>query len=197
MGSYGTIACLSFHATKVVTTAEGGILLTDDEKIAEKAQRIRDQGMRRDKMYWCTEIGYNYRMTNLQAAIGVAQMEHIDEIVKRKEEQYNKYVQLFKDVPNISTLKTIPGVKRITCFFIVLVEPGYGKTRDETTAMLKQKGIGTRPVYYPFHSMPIYDSKEGDESFPIATPFAAAGIQIPYSLNLTDEEMKQVAEAFR
>ena len=196
-GSFGTISCLSFHASKIVTTAEGGILLTNDSEIAEKAQVIRDQGMQKDKIYWCKEIGYNYRMTNIQAAIGVAQMEHIDEIVKRKQEQFEQYSKLFEGVKGVSVLKTLPGMKRVSCFFVVIIEPEFGMSRDEVAEMLKAKGIETRPVYYPFHSMPIYGKENSDSDFPVSTDFASRGIQIPYSMALTDEQMKEVVNAFR
>jgi len=196
-GSIGTIGCLSFHASKVVTTAEGGILLTGDSEIAERAQVIRDQGMKRDKIYWCSEIGYNYRMTNVQAAIGVAQMEHISEIVEKKQAQFKLYSKLFSEVKGVSTLETLPQNKRVSCFYVVLLEPDFGMTRDQAAKMLKEKGIETRPVYYPFHSMPVYGTGSSGSDFPVSADFASRGIQIPFSMNLSKEQMEEVVNAFR
>ena len=196
LGGLGTIGCLSFHASKIVTTGEGGIILTNDDAIADKAQVIKDQGYRKEKVYQSEEVGYNYRMTNMQAAIGVAQMEHIDEIIARKEHQSKLYTKLFEEVKGVVIPETKKNVRRISCFFVVLIEKEYGKSRDEVAAMLKSKGIETRPVYYPFHTLNPYKGF-GNGDYPISTEFASKGIQIPYSMNLTDEQMQEVANAFK
>ena len=155
VGCFGDISCFSFFGNKVITTGEGGMCITQNSDLDEKMRILRDHGMNKEKRYWHDYIGYNYRMTNLQAAIGVAQIERIDEIIQGR----NSLERLYKQgLNNISKLKfqydNLFNRKKVTWFVSILVE----KNRDFIISELKNNGIDARPFFYPLSRMPIYKS---------------------------------------
>lgn len=193
-GSLGYAGCFSFHASKIITTGEGGIITTDNKEFVEKATLHRDQGMKKPKFYWHPVIGYNYRLTNLQAAVGVAQLEQLPDMINQKERQTELYYSLLSKVKGITLPQTRKYVKRVLPFMAILVEDDYGMDRDKLAEKLRAKGIETRPVFYPLHTMPPY-SHEGD--FPVATEIARKGLQLPSSLNLTEEDIRMIVEELK
>ncbi|MBI2529683.1 MAG: DegT/DnrJ/EryC1/StrS family aminotransferase [Candidatus Diapherotrites archaeon] len=192
VGSLGDAACFSFHASKLIATGEGGMLVTDDADYAECARIIRDQGYVRGKYYWHEVIGYNYRLTNVQAAIGVAQLETYKKKIKAKLAQMSLYNKLLSKIPGISVPKTAPYAKRIATFIIISVEDSFGLTRDEIALKLKGQDIETRPVFYPLHRMKPYAPFASGKEFPIAEEISRKGLQLPSSLNLTNEDIRRI-----
>lgn len=195
VGSLGDAGCFSFHASKLIATGEGGMLITDDADYAERARVIRDQGYVRGKYYWHDVIGYNYRLTNVQAAIGVAQLETYKKKIKAKESQMALYSKLLSKIPDISVPKTAPYAKRIATFIIISVEDSFGLTRDEIALKLKEQNIETRPVFYPLHKMKPYAQFASGQEFPVAEEISRKGLQLPSSLNLTNDDIKRVCSA--
>ena len=192
VGSLGDAGCFSFHASKLIATGEGGMIVTDDAEYAERARIIRDQGYVRGKYYWHEVIGYNYRLTNVQAAIGVAQLETYKKKIKAKLAQMSLYSKLLSKIPGISVPKNAPYARRIATFIIISVEDDFGLNRDEITLKLKEQNIETRPVFYPLHKMKPYAQFASGKEFPVAEEISRKGLQLPSSLNLTKDDIKRV-----
>jgi len=194
VGSFGDIACFSFYGNKIITTGEGGMCLANDEYLAEKIKMLRDQGMRSEKRYWHEIVGFNYRMTNLQAALGVAQLERIDEFVGRKRETAEEYNSLLKGIEGVTLPPQMSWAKNVYWLYSVLIDNnGYGIDRDELVQKLAEKGVETRCFFYPMHIMPPYKRYAVNRRFPIAEKLSSSGINLPSSVNLTEEEVHEVA----
>ena len=155
VGSFGDIGCFSFFGNKVITTGEGGMCVTNSQELNDKMRILRDHGMSRQKKYWHDVVGYNYRMTNLQAAIGVAQVERIDAILEKRYQIEEQYRKVLKELEFIELQRNdLPKRDKITWFVCVLLAKGYN--RDRYMKQLSQKGIETRPFFYPLSQMSIY-----------------------------------------
>lgn len=176
VGSFGDIGCFSFYGNKVITTGEGGMCVTHSEELAQKMRILRDHGMSKQKKYWHDFVGYNYRMTNLQAAIGVAQVERIDEILKRRNQIEGKYRKVLDNLEFIKFQRNdLPKRDKITWLVCILLAKGY--SRDRYMKQLNQKGIETRPFFYPLSDMDIY--KKYLFSNCHSQDIAARGISLP------------------
>jgi perosamine synthetase len=153
-GSMGIIGCYSFYGNKILTTGEGGMCVTNSIEIADRIKVFKDHGMSKTKKYWHEVIGYNYRMTNLQAAIGVAQLEHIDSILLFRKELEEKYIGSLGEIQGLEFQKNdLPGREKITWLVSALWKNG---NRDKLLAILKENDIDTRPFFYPLSSMELY-----------------------------------------
>jgi perosamine synthetase len=185
VGSFGDIGCFSFFGNKVITTGEGGMCVTNDLQLDEKMRVLRDHGMSKTKRYWHDVIGYNYRMTNLQAAIGLAQLERIEEIHKNRK----MYEESYKDVldKNIFTFqKDLKNRTRITWLVSVLLDENID--RETYIKQLKEKGIDGRPFFYPLSDMEIYKPYCKIET-PITHKLSKIGLNLP-----TYESLKSMEE---
>lgn len=194
VGSLGRMACFSFYGNKIITTGEGGMILTDDAELAEKAAWLRDHGMSREKRYWHPVIGFNYRMTNIQGALGLGQMERIDAILRKKQDIARWYREGLADVPGLVLSPQAEWAETVYWMYSVLVMDAFGMGRDEVMAALREAGIDTRPFFYPIHTMPPYAR---DERFPVAEDLAARGINLPSGLSLTEEQVRYICETIR
>lgn len=190
-GSLSTISCFSFYGNKILTTGEGGMCLTDDEKLAEKMRQLKDHGMSKEKRYYHPQIGYNYRLTNIQAAIGLAQLERIEQIIETKRKNAKFYNSLLKDVKGITLPVEEPWAKNVYWLYSILIEKDYKLDRDRLMAELKAEGIDTRPFFIPLHKMPYLD--EGLK-LQVAEDLGMKGINLPSSTKLTKEEIHKIAE---
>lgn len=154
VGSFGVISCFSFFGNKVITTGEGGMCVTGSEELNEKMRVLRDHGMSKERRYYHEVVGFNYRMTNLQAAIGAAQVERIEEILRWRAELENQYREIFADAKGVTMQSnTLDNRKKITWLVSVLVAEGK---RDEILLCLKENGIDTRAFFIPMSEMEIY-----------------------------------------
>jgi len=194
VGSIGDMACFSFFGNKIITTGEGGMITTNNEEFAQKAKMLRDHGVSPDKKYWHPLIGFNYRLTNVQAAIGVAQLEKIDRLLARKREIARLYRSLLEDVAGIAQPPEASWAKNVFWMYSILVEEEYGLSRDELIAKLGANGIDSRPVFYPIHTMPPYKQ---DLVLPVAEDLASKGISLPSGIGLKDEEIERVASLIK
>jgi len=191
VGSFGMISCFSFYANKIVTTGEGGMCLTDDQELAKKIRLLHDHGMRFERPYWHETLGFNYRMTNLQAAIGAAQIKKIDNFVQRKREIARTYNKLLKNIEGITTPPEMPWAKNVYWMYSILIEDSFRVARDDLAMELGKKGVETRPFFYPIHTMPPY---KRNEKFPVAEELARKGINLPSSVKLKKEEIEKIVE---
>jgi perosamine synthetase len=193
VGSFGDVACFSFYGNKIITTGEGGICLTNDPELAEKIRILRDHGMNPKKRYWHEVVGFNYRMTNLQAALGVAQLEKIDYFVARKRKITEIYNSLFENVEAVIRPPEMPWAKNVYWLYSILIDRSKtNMDRDKLMEMLSQTGIETRPLFYPIHEMPPYRSYS-QSRYPVAERISRIGLSLPSSVKLTDTNIEFIA----
>ncbi len=198
-GSFGDVSVFSFYPNKLITTGEGGMILTDDLSIAERLRSLRNLCFTASKRFVHEELGWNMRMTNLQAAIGVAQLERWDESIKRKREIGKLYTELLKDVKQIS----LPIVKteyadNIYWVFGIISE-NANKPAETLMKQLAEKGIGTRPFFYPMHLQPVLKQMGlyHGESYPNAEKMYHYGFYLPSGLALTNEQIHEVVKTLK
>ena len=192
VGSLSDIAIFSFYGNKIITTGEGGMVVTSGRKLAEKCRILRDHGMSPQRRYWHPVLGYNYRMTNLQAAVGVGQMEKIGGIVAAKRRIAADYLNALARIPGVAIPAEPAGTKSVYWLMSVTIDPAiFGLGRDELMSILKDHGIDTRPVFPVLHRQPIYDT---GLSLPIAEKISAHGLSLPSDPSLTTSEIQRVAE---
>lgn len=193
-GTWGQIAAFSFYANKVITTGEGGMLLTDDPALAARCRLLRDHAMPPEQRYWHDEVGFNYRMTNLQAAVGVAQMARIAEIIARKRQIAHHYGRVLAEVPGLTLPVELPGYTNVYWMYSVLVDERFPLTRDELMLALRERHIDSRPFFHPLDTLPPY--RQGAPQ-PVALRLSRQGINLPSAPSLTDEQVEYVGAAIR
>lgn len=192
VGSYGDIGCFSFYGNKTITTGEGGMCITNDKQLAEKMRILKDHGMDPNRKYWHDMVGFNYRMTNLQAAIGEAQLQKLDQFVEKKRKIARWYKDGLEGLERKGLVKLhpeMPWAKCIYWMYSILVA-----NRDEMINKLYTKGIETRPFFYPLHILPPY---RNNERLTIAEELSTAGINLPSSPRLRIEDIGKIVEAIR
>ena len=194
VGSLAHMGTFSFFGNKIVTTGEGGAVTTDDDELNARLRLLRGQGMDSNKRYWFSEIGFNYRMTNVAAAIGVAQLERIEQMLGRRREIAARYTELLAPVAGITLPVERPDARRVAWLYTVMIDGFSTEQRNELIDLLKADGIETRPVFYPLHLMPPYIT-EPVASFPIAERLGAEGISLPTHMLLSDEDVSTVCAA--
>lgn len=195
VGTFGDIACFSFYGNKIITTGEGGMCLTNDEDLAHKMRLLRDHGMNVEKRYWHEVVGFNYRMTNLQAALGVAQLEKIDTFIEQKRKIGKLYNSLLKDARGVAPHPEMPWAKNVYWLYSILVDDEtYGVSRDELMEKLAENRVETRRFFYPMHLMPPYKRYAVNCRFPITEKLSSSGINLPSSVKLTEKKIYEVAQ---
>jgi perosamine synthetase len=187
VGSIGDVGCFSFYGNKILTTGEGGMCITNDEKLANRMRFLKDHGMAK-RRYYHPEIGFNFRMTNIQAAIGLAQLERIDEIITAKINHAKLYKELLKSLHGITFQPEEEWAKSVYWLHSVLVENNFRCNRDMLMQELKTNSIDSRSFFIPMHELPPYKS----DGFPIAAELSRKGVNLPSSTLLTEEEIKRI-----
>jgi perosamine synthetase len=195
VGGIGDMGIFSFYGNKIVTTGEGGMIVTNDDTAAERMRLLRDHGMSHERRYWHTVLGYNYRLTSLQAALGVAQMERIDDIIAAKLRIAQQYRAGLSGIPGITLPACAPWARNVYWLYSILVDAGrYGRTRDELMALLKERDIDTRPFFPPVHRQPIY---ENGQHLPVSEQLADTGMSLPSSAHLRPEHIERVCREIK
>jgi perosamine synthetase len=196
-GSFGDISIFSFYPNKHITTGEGGMVLCNDDLLDQRSKSLRNLCFG-DQRFIHDEIGFNYRMTNVQAALGVAQLEKIDKVVDKKRYIGNIYNELLKDIEVINLpIAKIDFCENIYWVYAITLKDDYKKTVQEVMAELGRYKIGTRPFFYPMHKQPVFN-KMGlflDDDLPNSEKLYEKGFYIPSGLALTNEEMFEVSIA--
>lgn len=193
VGSMGHMGTFSFYGNKIITSGEGGMITSEDKDLIEKCTLIRGQGMSFTKRYFFPIVGYNYRMTNLSAAVGLAQMEQIETFIGRKRTIAEKYQNRLRKVPGLILPCEKEWAKNVYWIFTVLLEDRFPLSRDEMMTRLAERGIETRPVFYPVHTMPPY-APLPTAPMPVTDDVAARGINLPSGCGLQDEEIDFVCD---
>jgi perosamine synthetase len=198
-GGIGDLSVFSFYANKPVTTGEGGMLLTDDELLSQKAASLRNLCFEPERRFHHRELGFNFRLTNLQAAIGCAQIERIDAIVERKRAIGRAYKERLQGIPGLRLPPEMPWARSIYWMFGVLLEDSIGFEAAEFGHRLAERGVQTRPFFLGMHAQPALLERGlfSGESYPMADRLAARGLYLPSGLALSDDELDQVCEAVR
>lgn len=195
VGSFGDIACFSFYGNKIITTGEGGMCVTNSKELIDKMNLFKNHGMNPKKRYWHDVIGFNYRMTNIQAAIGLAQLERIEEFIKIRRQNASFYNSLLRNIKGIQIPIEKEGTKNVYWMYcIVLEENANFSNRDELMNELEKQGIDSRPFFYTMSKMPPYMS---NETIPVSEKVSSKGINLPSSTRLTQEEIAKIAKAIK
>ncbi len=194
VGALGRIGAFSFYGNKIFTTGEGGALVTNDPHLATRAAFLRDHAMDPHRRYFHTEVGFNYRMTNIQAALGCSQLEHAGEILARRQAIAAAYAAGLAGIRGLSEAVPVPGAESVCWMYSVLIGPDFGMDRDAVGDQLRQRGIDSRPFFVPLHEMPPYQS---GQAFPAATRLSRQGINLPSGTALTADQIATVCGALR
>jgi len=197
-GSLGDVGCFSFYTNKIITTGEGGMVVTNDEKVRDKLVLFRDLAHSREQRYLHYEIGYNYRLTNLQAGVGLAQMKKIDEYIRARREHAKIYNSLLKDVWGITLPPEAEWARNIYWLYSILIQEDFGLKRDDLAVELGKKGIETRPFFIPMHRQPVL-KKMGLVSgeFLVADELFSKGICLPSSSSISEEQIAFVCDTIK
>ncbi|MGH3008126.1 MAG: DegT/DnrJ/EryC1/StrS family aminotransferase [Gaiellaceae bacterium] len=198
-GSFGAMSTFSFYANKLVTTGEGGMVVTDDDALAERLRSLRNLGFNADRRFHHLELGFNFRLTNLQAALGVAQLERIGEIVARKREVAAMYTAGLAAIEGLQLPSEAPWARSVFWMYGLVVDEATGLDAVELAARLRERGVDTRPFFLGMHEQPALHELGlfRDETYPVAERLARQGLYLPSGLALTDEQVERVCGALR
>jgi perosamine synthetase len=192
VGVFGDISTFSFFGNKTITTGEGGMVVSNDKTLIERARHLKGQGLASHMEYWHDVVGYNYRMTNIQAAIGLAQLERSDQFISNKRAIAESYKKQLSDLP-LTLHSEQPDTFHSYWMVSVLVEDA--KLRDPLREYLKSHGIETRPLFYPVHTMPMHSKNY--HKFPVAENLAWRGINLPSWPGLSDEQVSIICKVIK
>jgi len=194
VGSFGDCATFSFYGNKIITTGEGGMITTDIPGLNEKLRHLRDHAMDKQKRYWHDMLGYNYRITNLQAALGCAQLSRIEFLLQRRNEILNTYRKFLSNVPRVSLNKHMPWAQP-TCWLVCMeIEGASEKERDDFIQVLKDNQIDSRPYFFPMSIMP-YINETVDT--PVTFEKYKQGLNLPTYIDISNEEIEYVCSVIK
>lgn len=192
VGSFSDISCFSFFGNKIMTTGEGGMCLTNNEDLYKKMHILRDHGKTPGKQYLHEVVGFNYRMTNMQAAVGLAQLEKIDRFLKERDKIAKVYERFLSKNPQIFFQAPRPGVRNVTWLFTILVPKSH---RNKLIDFLSKKNIDARPMFIPLHQMPPYTKYISPASkFNDSNKLSEEGLSLPTFIGLKANDIKRVAD---
>ena len=199
-GSFGDISIFSFYPNKHITTGEGGMVVTDDEVLADRCRSLRNLCFQKGKRFVHEELGWNFRFTNLQAAVGLAQLEKLDEHITQKRKMGKLYTELLNDIPELQLpLPKTDYDENIYWVYGIVLKNTASFDAVKIMKSLKKKNIGTRPFFYPMHEQPVFNKMGlfNNEKYPIAEKIARQGFYIPSGLAITDEQIYKVASELK
>jgi perosamine synthetase len=198
-GGLGELSCFSFYANKIITTGEGGMVLTKDRKMAERARSLRNLCFRPERRFYHTELGDNYRLTNLQAAIGLAQLEQIEERLAHKRWMGRRYTELLAGISGIALPVEEPWATNVYWMYGLVLDEAIGIDAVEFARRLRARGTETRPFFLGMHEQPALWDRGffRGEHYPVAERIARQGLYLPSGLTLTEEQLAQVCAAVK
>ncbi|MCM2333251.1 MAG: DegT/DnrJ/EryC1/StrS aminotransferase family protein [Anaeromyxobacteraceae bacterium] len=197
-GGFGDLSVMSFYPNKHVTTGEGGMVLTDDEALASRCRSLRNLCFEPPRRFVHRELGFNYRMTNLQAAVGVAQLERLDEFLERKRELGRRYRAALGGVRGIEVApERTAYAENLNWVFGLVLDERVPFDAAEAMRRLAALGVGTRPFFYPLHRQPFFGDRFAGLSLPVSERLGERGLYLPSGLALTDAQVDRAAAALR
>jgi len=198
-GGIGHIGCFSFYGNKIITSGEGGMVITNNKRIAQKCRCLKNIAFIEQKRFRHREIGFNYRMTNIQAALAFAQFEQIEKLIEKRRRNAQIYNSLLADVPGLTLPKEREDSKNVYWMYSVLVGRKFGVRRDRLIKELRRKGIDTRTFFVPMHQQPIL-KKMGlvsGERYPVAERIAREGLYLPSASGLKQKQIEFICDAIK
>jgi perosamine synthetase len=198
-GGIGHLSTFSFYANKLITTGEGGMVLTSDPVYAEKARGLRNLCFRPERRFYHTELGYNYRLTNMQAALGLAQVERMAEIIVSKRWMGHAYTERLQDIPGLQLPVEEPWARHVYWMYGLVLDATTGMDATEFARRLQALGVQTRPFFLGMHEQPVFLERGlfQDERYPVAERIARQGLYLPSGLALTEMQIDQVCAAVK
>jgi perosamine synthetase len=195
-GSFGAMGCFSFYANKVITTGEGGMVVTNDDKLAERLRLLRNLGFTTPR-FRHEVLGYNFRMPGLQAAIGLAQVGKIDHIVREKRRMAARYNSLLRSVPGVVVPPEMEWARNVYWMYAILINPEFGMSRDEMSRALRARGIDSRTFFYPMNKQPCLQALPTfrEVPCPVAEELWNNGMYLPSTHTLRDDVIDSISEA--
>jgi len=191
-GSFGDVSCFSFHGSKTMVTGEGGMLLTDNKKIIEKARYYNDHCKDKKKIFWNLEIGYKYKMSNFQAACGLAQLERIEELIERKRKIFSWYKKRLANIPGVKLNVEPPHTKNTFWMVTIVWDKNYKISKEKMVKEFKKYNIQARPFFYPLSSLPAIKSKVDT---PVSFDVSSRAINLPCGLNVTKKQVNYICNS--
>jgi perosamine synthetase len=196
-GSFGTLSCFSFYANKLITTGEGGMVLTDDPNLADRLRSLRNLCFQSSRRFYHEGMGFNFRLTNMQAALGLAQIERIGQIVARKRWIGQEYTNRLKDIQSLQLPVEERWAHNVYWMYGVLISEDTGMNAAQFAQKLMGKGVETRPFFLGIHEQPVF-KRMGlfpGQVYPSAERLARQGLYLPSGLGLTEEQIDHVCNA--
>ena len=193
VGGLGEAGIFSFYGNKIITSGEGGMITTNNHILYEKMKYLRDQAMSSEKRYWHTEIGFNYRMTNLQAALAVAQLERIDKILDKKIEIFSWYQSHLKYIKSIKLNPHLDNYKNVYWVICIELLDFSENQRDNIMEKLKEHNIDSRPYFYPISEMPMYSRV----NTPVTKLISRRGINLPSYYDITQDQVLYICNELK
>jgi len=197
VGGIGDLSTFSFYANKIITTGEGGMVLTSDEGLAARLRSLRNLCFKPERRFFHTELGHNYRLTNLQAAIGLAQLERIDDHLKHKRWMAQSYAERLRDLKQLRLPIELPGYKNVYWMYSIVLSDDVPFDAVEFARRLHQAGVQTRPLFLGMHEQPVFHARglHVNERYPVTERLARRGLYLPSGLTLTREQVDAVSDA--
>jgi perosamine synthetase len=197
-GGLGDAAGFSFYGNKIITTGEGGMVTTNNREIAKLAWNLRDHAFSHERHFWHKFVGFNYRMTNLQAAVGLAQVEQMERFIENRRHNAAEYSCRLSTIPGITTPPQAPWAKNVYWMYGILVdEQAYGMNRDQLRRVLAENGIETRTFFIPMHCQPIYWEAYKGQRYPVAEQLCRDGFYLPSASSLSLSEIEYITGVIR
>jgi len=201
-GSFGDTGTFSFHGSKTLTTGEGGMLVTDREQIYHRVLFLRDHGRKPgDSLFWNGEVAYKYKMSSMQAALGLAQLERIEELIDRKRAIFNWYYERLKVVDGLTLNYEPPGTLNSYWMVTIVIDENYKIKKEHLIGLLNKECINCRPFFYPLSSLPAYkqldQAKQATQRNRVSYKISPYGINLPSALNMTEEKTDHVCKILK
>ena len=195
VGSIGHAATFSFFGNKIITTGEGGMVTTNDCTLADEVRRLKNHGMDPHRKYWFPTVGYNYRLTNVASAIGLAQLEKIDWHLEQRQQVASWYKEFLADVPGLTWQAEMEWARHVWWLFTVVMDQDIPLERFDALAGLKTRGVEGRQIIYPITQLPPYQDSAHDDRFPIADHIVDRGLHLPTWSGLTRDQVRHVCNS--
>jgi perosamine synthetase len=193
----GDAACFSFYANKIISTGEGGMVVTRDITFAERCRSLKNLGFNLERRFLHDEVGFNYRMTNIQAAIGLAQLEKVDEYVALRRRHAAAYTERLQKLEGLRLPIERSWARNVYWMYGVVVEDSFGCSRDDLMRGLTERGVETRTFFVPMHEQTLFHERGlfRNEHYPVASDIGRRGLYLPSSTGLTQEDIAYVVDA--
>jgi perosamine synthetase len=194
VGSIGDAATFSFFGNKIITTGEGGMVTTDNKRLADEMRRLKNHGMDPNRKYWFPTVGFNYRLTNVAAAIGLAQLEKIDWHLEQRQQISTWYREFLANVPGLDWQPQKDWARHVWWLFTVVMDEEIPLSRFDVLARFKDRGVEGRQIVYPITQLPPYQEAGQRRQFPVADRIVERGIHLPTWSGLTQEDVRYVCQ---